>query len=226
MLLLPLGCSFKKNDAARLSEAVSACGRRLINSERLMGGKWPEALKRFAQREGYLDTDNFYWAVLPNSYDSKVVGIYYSGEELFGTPYRVVGLDSKGEVRRSGSVTARQDYVPYCLIALKTSSSQIPKDYRGKWILGVGFVSRESKLESETKLCISATGHNLDISEGVKIYVEPVEWKDKSRFEFGAGRLVHVRMSNIKMRWVEIFPEASIQTHNGKRRLVSLEARK
>jgi hypothetical protein len=193
--------------------------RQLNNPKRTLAGSKPDCLRQWEENRSLGNgVGPVYWAVNAEQDPAQLVGLRYSGGELFGTPWKLRIYSEEGEQLRSGKVIAQQNYRPYCLVQIKSSSEKLPSDYRDRWILGIAFLPTDDKLKDEEPLVVD-TYHSVEKSSQSYVLVELVEWEDKHQLHWGTGALGQIDQSRLDLRWVEPFPNARIELQGDKRLL-------
>lgn len=122
----------------------------------------------------------------------QLVVLSARGSGLFGEEYQLRVFNRRGRMLREGVVTTWRGEFPYCLVEVNTSCKVLPEDYKGRWILAVGFVDQKSPFDPSGP--IDLRGVHAPEDAAAPVDVEPVVWGEDyygKKFTHGVGMLLH-----------------------------------
>jgi hypothetical protein len=139
------------------------------------------------------DGDNYplYRSVwVRNDRPDELVCLQYPGQELFGTPYRVLIYDRNLKLVRSGELTAQQDGEPLAIVELKAEGKGIPATRRGKWQLAIVLAGRRETWDRTKPLRL--VGFEGPDDRANYVMCELIKWDGDDDLTGGAGSLSDV----------------------------------
>jgi hypothetical protein len=137
----------------------------------------------------------------------KLAAIENSHVLLFGAWWLVAIVDKDGQIEKEGRLECEIDAIPYCLLEVKTDSRLVPLEYRNRWILAVGLISKYTKSLFDPKKPVrfySFNGPDKPDKNFSWIDVEPVEWESEHKgIQLGLGILGQDKQAKCEVRFAE-----------------------